>query len=162
MDAKRILTNRGRAVFRAKLRDLEERYGATHTEVHAAYSSQTCSHCGWVEKNTRRSQSEFRCRCCGHRMHADVNAARNLGTRRSCSTFVFHDGEPAAEAGVPSSTKRSGVLPSESRAVRPRRRHGNPLGGAPGVTRIDLTQAGSRITLPSVRTPDLVAASAKH
>ena len=80
----RILSNCGRAVLRAKLRDLEERYGVTHTEVNAAYSSQTCSHCGWTERANRRSRSEFRCRCCGRRMHADVNAARNLGARRSC------------------------------------------------------------------------------
>lgn len=80
----RLLTNCGRGILRAKLQDLEERYGVTHTEVHAAYSSQACSHCGWTERDNRRSRSEFRCRCCGRRMHADVNAARNLGARRSC------------------------------------------------------------------------------
>ena len=45
---------------------------------------------------------------------------------------------PTAEAGVPSSAKRSGALSSESHVVRPKRCRGDPLGGAPGETRIDL------------------------
>ncbi len=41
MKINRPLTNCGRADFRAKLQDLEVRSGVTHTEVNAAYSSQT-------------------------------------------------------------------------------------------------------------------------
>ena len=45
-----------------------------------AYSSQTCSKpsCGYVDKKNRPKQAEFVCRACGHKIHADVNAARNL------------------------------------------------------------------------------------
>ncbi|MBK1670927.1 hypothetical protein CKO28_23220 [Rhodovibrio sodomensis] len=154
----RILTNCGRAAFRAKLQDLGERYGVTHTEVHAAYSSQSCSHCGWVEKNNRRSQSEFRCRCCGHRMHADVNAARNLGARRSCSVM-----------GNPRRTRRA-VLDealrrfAERKPCRPpeaasRRSPGRGSRGDPD--RSD-SQAGPGIALPSTQPQNLVAASAKQ
>ncbi len=47
--------------------------------MNPAYSSQTCSACGFVANANRRSQSTFFCRACGHAIHADVNAARNPG-----------------------------------------------------------------------------------
>ena len=154
----RILTNCGRSVFRAKLQDLEERYGVTHTEVHTAYSSQTCSHCGWVEKANRRSQSEFRCRCCGHRMHADVNAARNLGARRSCS--VMGNPRRSRRAVLDEALRRF----AERKPCRPpeaasRRSPGRGSRGDPD--RSDF-QAGSGITLPSAQPQNLVAESAKQ
>lgn len=79
----RILARSGRAVIRAKLKDLKDRHGITQAQVNPAYSSQTCSACGFVAKANRRSQAEFRCRACGHAIHADVNAARNLEGGRS-------------------------------------------------------------------------------
>jgi IS605 OrfB family transposase len=44
-------------------------------------TSRTCSHCGYVDKQNRRSQAEFSCLRCGYTAHADTNAARNLATR---------------------------------------------------------------------------------
>jgi len=44
-------------------------------------TSRTCTHCGFVDKRNRRSQSEFSCIRCGFASHADLNAARNLATR---------------------------------------------------------------------------------
>lgn len=41
-------------------------------------TSRTCASCGVVDKSSRRSQSEFRCRHCGHEAHADINAAQNI------------------------------------------------------------------------------------
>jgi putative transposase len=79
----RLLARCGRAVVRAKLQDLEERWGITHSEVNPAYSSQTCSSCGYVAKANRKSQALFVCGSCGHTIHADVNAARNLEGGRS-------------------------------------------------------------------------------
>lgn len=81
----RILARSGRKVVRDKLKDFEERWGITFAEVNPAYSSQTCSNvaCGYVEKTNRKSQAVFACRCCGHKIHADVNAARNLESGRS-------------------------------------------------------------------------------
>ena len=46
--------------------------------VDPAYTSQTCSACGHREKSNRKSQAEFQCQACGHALHADVNAARNI------------------------------------------------------------------------------------
>ena len=47
-------------------------------EVRAAYTSQKCSACGHVSKNSRRSQSRFQCVACGYRGNADINAALNI------------------------------------------------------------------------------------
>ena len=81
----RLLTNCGRAVLRAKLKDLEERFGITSEEVNPAYSSQTCSNprCGYVSRTNRKAQGTFVCGACGKKIHADVNGSRNLGSGRS-------------------------------------------------------------------------------
>ena len=79
----RIIQNCGRAVIKAKLADLADRFGITSEEVNPAYTSQTCSVCGYVDKNNRPSQARFRCLWCGNEMHADCNAARNIGRRRA-------------------------------------------------------------------------------
>ena len=80
----RIVSRAGRGAVRAKLADLRELAGITVTEVNPAYTSQTCSGCGFTHK-TNRSGTRFRCRHCGKTSHADVNAARNIRSRRSWS-----------------------------------------------------------------------------
>ncbi len=79
----RLIQNCGRSVIRAKLADLHDRFGIEAEEVNPAYTSQTCSVCGYVDKNNRPSQARFRCLWCGMEMHADCNAARNIGRRRA-------------------------------------------------------------------------------
>jgi hypothetical protein len=67
------------AAFQAKQQDLEER-SALRTSQCTPPSVQRAAHFrGWVEKKNRRSERELRCHCCGQWMHADVNAAWNLG-----------------------------------------------------------------------------------
>lgn len=44
--------------------------------VHPAYTSQTCSNCGRVDK-TQRNKNTYKC-VCGHKQHADINAAINI------------------------------------------------------------------------------------
>lgn len=78
----RIVTRAGRGAVKRKLRDLAETRGLTSTEVNPAYSSQQCSGCGFTHR-LNRSGTLFRCRFCHKLLHADVNAARNLGVRRS-------------------------------------------------------------------------------
>jgi putative transposase len=41
-------------------------------------TSRRCSTCGHTEAANRPSQAVFRCRGCGFKDHADVNAARNI------------------------------------------------------------------------------------
>jgi len=49
--------------------------------VDARYSSQACSHCGYIDKRNRVRQSEFSCQHCGFSLNADLNASRNLASR---------------------------------------------------------------------------------
>lgn len=90
----RILVRSGRAVIREKLKDLKAPFGITFAELNPAYSSQTCSACGFVAKTNRRSQFDFSCRASGHEIHADVNAARNSESGRS----AFNRGARLAKA----------------------------------------------------------------
>jgi len=50
-------------------------------KVDPKYTSQTCSRCGYVDKNNRITQSRFVCKSCGFTINADVNAAKNILAR---------------------------------------------------------------------------------
>jgi Putative transposase DNA-binding domain len=52
---------------------------AAHT-VKAAYSSQECHRCHYVDRANRPDQSTFNCVVCGYRNRADRNAALNLSS----------------------------------------------------------------------------------
>jgi transposase len=54
--------------------------GGSLVEVVAAYSSQTCSVCGYVDKANRHGET-FYCLKCGYAEHADTNAAKVLLSR---------------------------------------------------------------------------------
>ncbi len=75
---KRVLIRIGRKEIKNKLKELSEEYGIEIVEINPAYTSQTCSVCGYVDKGNRKNQSEFECRLCGTKLNADVNAGRNL------------------------------------------------------------------------------------
>jgi transposase len=47
-------------------------------KVRPAFTSQRCSACGQVDRDSRESQAVFRCTACGFAGHADVNAAINI------------------------------------------------------------------------------------
>jgi len=47
-------------------------------DVPAAYTSLRCSACGWIDKNSRKSQAEFECSSCGFTCNADTNAGINV------------------------------------------------------------------------------------
>ena len=47
-------------------------------KVNPVYTSQTCSCCGHVDKDNRKSQDKFKCTSCGHTENADFNAAKNI------------------------------------------------------------------------------------
>ncbi len=55
-----------------------QRAGVPVVQVDPRYTSQTCPECGHRERANRRSQSEFRCKACGHEQHADIVGARNI------------------------------------------------------------------------------------
>lgn len=49
--------------------------GVEVVRVPAAYTSQTCAACGYVDSENRKTQATFKCVSCGHAANADVNAA---------------------------------------------------------------------------------------
>ncbi|THV43128.1 RNA-guided endonuclease InsQ/TnpB family protein [Glycomyces buryatensis] len=75
-------------------------------DVPAPYTSLRCSDCGWIEKNSRKSQAEFSCVSCGFTCNADVNAANNVA---------------AGQGGIPrprSSTGAGGTTARQGSSVR--------------------------------------------
>jgi putative transposase len=65
-------------VFLRILDGKAEEAGRQVIAVNPPHTSQRCSRCGHVAAENRVSQAEFRCRSCGHRAHADINAAINI------------------------------------------------------------------------------------
>lgn len=52
-------------------------------KINPAYTSQTCSVCRHVDRNSRESQALFQCTACGYTANADVNAAKNIAAGRA-------------------------------------------------------------------------------
>ncbi|WP_153804939.1 zinc ribbon domain-containing protein [Nocardia sp. SYP-A9097] len=74
----RIVSRAGRVAVTAKLASLTETAGITVTETNPAHTSRACSGCIYVDARNRTSQKRFRCRFCGKKLLADINAARNI------------------------------------------------------------------------------------
>ena len=72
--------NRGisRSGWGLLVRRLEEKAPGRVKKVRPALTSQRCSACGQVDRDSRESQAVFRCTACGFACHADVNAAINI------------------------------------------------------------------------------------
>lgn len=62
----------------ALVKRLEDKAPGRVEKVNPAYTSQRCSACGHVDRESRKSQALFRCTACGYAVNADVNAARNI------------------------------------------------------------------------------------
>ena len=61
-----------------------EEVGVKVVKVKPNYTSQRCSKCGCINKANRDakvSQEKFECVTCGHKVNADVNAARNIAMK---------------------------------------------------------------------------------
>ncbi len=72
--------NRGilRSGWGLLVRRLEDKAPGRVEKVRPAFTSQRCSACGQVDRDSRESQAVFRCTACGFADNADVNAARNI------------------------------------------------------------------------------------
>ena len=60
------------------VRRLEDKAPGRVEKINPAFTSQRCSACGQVDRDSRESQAVFRCSACGFACHADVNAAINI------------------------------------------------------------------------------------
>lgn len=76
-------------------------------DVPAPYTSLRCSACGWIDKNSRKSQAEFVCSSCGFTCNADTNASHNVA---------------AGQGGIPRPRQTAGAggttPPTRSKNVR--------------------------------------------
>ncbi|GAA3816135.1 RNA-guided endonuclease TnpB family protein [Streptomyces coacervatus] len=73
-------------------------------DVPAPYTSLRCSACGWIEKNSRKSQAEFVCVSCGFTCNADTNASRNVAVGQG---GIPRPRRQAGTGGVTAATGRS-------------------------------------------------------
>ena len=60
---------------------IARKYGIAVSLVQSFYTSQTCPHCGCVDKENRKEQEHFECIECGYKSNADLNASRNIRQR---------------------------------------------------------------------------------
>lgn len=68
--------------------------GEAVVTVDPRYTSQKCSRCGHREPANRPSRGTFRCKQCGFSLHADLNAARNIGANHLASLAIRETGGP--------------------------------------------------------------------
>ncbi|MEU2595993.1 transposase [Streptomyces hirsutus] len=73
-------------------------------DVPAPYTSLRCSACGWIEKDSRKSQAEFVCVSCGFSCNADENAAVNVAAGQG---GIPRPRRAAGAGGVTAATGRS-------------------------------------------------------
>jgi putative transposase len=73
-----------------------EEAARTLVEVESRFSSQECSRCGHIARESRRRR-RFCCVACGYRSHADVNAA--LVIRGRAQLALMSELTPAEDAG---------------------------------------------------------------
>ncbi|HSV83037.1 MAG TPA: transposase [Ramlibacter sp.] len=107
----RSIRRNGWSMARAMLKYKTAWAGVMLVPVPPAYTSQTCSACGHVAAESRKTQAVFSCVACGHAENADRNAARNILARAEASL----GGCPAGTAGHAETQACEG-------AAKPRRR----------------------------------------
>ncbi|WP_207592614.1 RNA-guided endonuclease TnpB family protein [Halomontanus rarus] len=75
-----------------------ESEGLVVKQINPAYTSQRCSKCGFTHENNRphnNGQDEFECLKCGYDVHADYNAAKNIGLK------YLRDQQKSGRGGAP-------------------------------------------------------------
>jgi len=83
--------------FRRQLEYKSQWLGGFVMAIPPQHTSQECSVCGHIHKDNRQSQAEFECVGCGHKEHADINAAKVIKARGLC---VLACGEDALATSV--------------------------------------------------------------
>ncbi|MGW1671632.1 zinc ribbon domain-containing protein [Streptomyces sp. NPDC002324] len=76
------------------------------------YTSLRCSACGWIDKNSRKSQAEFCCSSCGFTCNADTNASINVAAGQGGIP------RPRRTAGAGGTTPRKGASVREPQPKR--------------------------------------------
>lgn len=82
-----------------------EDIGIQTRSVDAAYTSQKCADCGYIDEKNRVSRTRFLCQNCGKETNADYNAAKNIA-----ANCVRTDQQSSARTGVSRYALKSGVV----------------------------------------------------
>ena len=88
--------------------------------VNPAHTSQQCNPCGHTAKDNRPDRDTFICTRCGHKAHADINAAQNIATRAMVCEAAWHDaGRPPLHRPTPRLRRRTrSAVPSGSETTK--------------------------------------------
>lgn len=110
----RAILDQGWAEFRHQLEYKCAARGGAVVSVKPAYTSQTCSRCGCVDADNRRTQAIFACLNCAHSENADTNAAQNI---LAAGLAVWAE-KPAAcgadvSRGTPARVRRAAAMKQE-------------------------------------------------
>src|SRR3990167_274347 len=104
------LLDQGFGEFKRQLEYKINWQGGILIKVNPQYTSQKCHVCGHIDKENRKSQSNFACIACHHKENADINAAKNI---LSSGHVVLACGE----IGLPNSMKQELLRNCERIAV---------------------------------------------
>ncbi|GAA4484821.1 RNA-guided endonuclease TnpB family protein [Actinoallomurus oryzae] len=104
----RAILGKGWHRMELAIRNAARQTGTEVVLVNPAYTSQMCNRCKHVDGKSRKSQAVFVCTACGHRDHADVNAAKNI------LSAAGHAVPACGDLGVTRSAKQE---PAASREV---------------------------------------------
>ncbi|MEH0546504.1 transposase [Streptomyces sp. B21-105] len=83
-------------------------------DVPAPYTSLRCSACGWIDKNSRKSQAEFVCSSCGFTCNADTNASSNIAAGQG---GIPRPRRTAGAGGVTMASSRSSTREPQPKPV---------------------------------------------
>lgn len=107
------------------------RAGKAVFKVNPTHTSQECAKCGYTHPSNRRTQSEFRCGCCGHTDNADHNASLVIKNRAielilDTGTVLSDDGvlRTKSDSGRGGKRKTGQAKSSTSRALRSVKKEG--------------------------------------
>lgn len=74
----KMILNQGFFEFKRQLEYKTLRHGSQLVKINPAYTSQTCSACGFISKSNIKPQAVFNCGECGHIENSHSNAAKNI------------------------------------------------------------------------------------
>jgi len=104
------LLDQGFGEFKRQLEYKINWQGGILIKVNPQYTSQKCHVCGHIDKENRKSQSNFACIACHHKENADINAAKNI-------LAAGHVVLACGEIGLPNSMKQELLRNCERVAV---------------------------------------------
>jgi len=92
------ILDKGWHLFEIYTKYKADRAGKAWFKVSPNYTSQECANCSHTHPDNRKSQSDFRCDCCGHMDNADRNAAMVI--KKRAINLILHSGTELSKRGV--------------------------------------------------------------